>query len=61
MKYDKDEELIGIMGVHVDDVLTCGIGCDHQHDIDDISKKFKWGHWHEYDFVCCGLHVHQEK
>ena len=51
MTYNKKEELIGIMGVHVDDVLTCGIGCEYQHDIDDISNTFKWGHSHEDDVV----------
>ena len=49
------------MGVHVDDVLTCGVGKEYDDDIDTISKMFKWGHWHEDEFTYCGLHVVQER
>ena len=48
------------MGVHVDDVLTCGTGQAYLNDLETIRKMFKWGHWHEGDFTYCGLHVVQE-
>ena len=59
MKY-ADGELSGVIGIHVDDVLTCGTGRAYDKEIEWISKKFKWGHWHEDEFTYCGLHVVQE-
>ena len=51
MKYNENDELVGVMGVHVDDVLTCGYGKEYLDDLQTISRKFKWGHWHEDDFT----------
>ena len=53
--------MIGIIGVHVDDILTCGTGHEYDNDIDQLAKTFKWGHWHEDEFTYCGLHVQQEQ
>ena len=36
MKYDEDGTLIGVMRLHVDDVLTCGHGCAYEEDIEYI-------------------------
>ena len=39
MKYDEDGKLIGLFGIHVDDILTCGQGSDYKTDIEYLRKK----------------------
>ena len=60
--YPKDYNslpILGIVGVHVDDLLTAGDGPEFAQALDALAKVLPFGGDQAWDFVYCGEHVKQ--
>ena len=54
------EELQGIMGVHVDDVLTGGRGPVYDTALAELKATFPFLKWQEYQGMFCGSRLEQD-
>ena len=56
LKYDGDE-LVGIIGVYVDDFIIAGKqnGKKWQIEKEKVKKLYKWGKWESGTFTLCGV------
>ena len=53
MFYSKSGELLGVLGIHVDDILG---GCRDESVIEPLRKRFKWGSFavNSPEYTFCG-------
>ena len=62
MAFGKHKGLIGLVHLHVDDMLIAG---DSQHEFDAFKKKlqkvFKFGKWISDPIMYCGGKINQNK
>jgi hypothetical protein len=56
---DKSLQLVGLIGVHVDDLLCCGYGPVFDKAMDQLVKDLPFGERKYGKFVYCGLRVEQ--
>ena len=59
--YYEGEELIGLIGVYVDDFLIAGVEKDPrwQRIKKDMIALYNWGKWHKGSFELCGVEYKQ--
>ena len=51
---DGDNQVLAVLGVHVDDVICCVLPAGERH-LEEVKKSFEWGSaWEENDFVFTG-------
>ena len=60
MCYDDEDQLCGLMGVHVDDALVGGSGRHYDKCFDQLTKALEWSRWKEWSFEFCGIHIEQD-
>lgn len=61
--YDSQDNLTGLIGCHVDDVLVAGEGEYYQERVDLLRKSFPFGSWlsaSDQNVTFCGCEVKQE-
>ena len=58
--WDNSEELQGILGVHVDDVLTGGRGPVYDAALAELKATFPFRKWQEYQGMFCGSWLEQD-
>jgi len=61
--YDSQDNLTGLIGYHVDDVLVAGKGEYYQERVELLRKSFPFGSWlsaSEQNVTFCGCEVKQE-
>ena len=61
MKYDVNDKLVGVVGIHVDDLLG---GCANEKVIAGLRARFKWGSFsyggNEFAFLWTADHDSRE-
>lgn len=57
---DKDGEVCGQGGPHVDDFVCTGKGPLYERCLEEMKKAVKWGSWKVNEFTHCGRNVTRE-
>ena len=61
---DSEGTVVGVLGLHVDDVLTGGKGDLYDRKIEELRAKYPFGAWQcaqDTTVNYCGREVHQNK
>ena len=63
-RVDANGCVCGLLGIHVDDVLTSGSGSEYESSIERLRKQFSFGSWEnamEGTITYCGCEIEQRK
>ena len=59
----ENNRVTGLLGIHVDDILTTGCGSDYEQALERLQKRFRFGTWEraqETVITYCGCEIRQD-